>query len=61
MIDVVTKVSTQIVADGELPEFNALGDRIVFMRDGEIWSTDLTGTIVEQLSFGPKDDHPSWE
>ena len=49
-----------VVTDGDHPTFSPDGSRIVFVRDGSIFSTDQSGTDVIQLTDGPDDGYPNW-
>lgn len=61
LLDVDTKNNTLVIDNGTAPNFNPDGDRIVFVREGRLLSTDLQGTNVAPLTAGPGESHPSWE
>jgi Tol biopolymer transport system component len=36
------------------------GHRLAFVRNGQIWTTDIDGNFLVQASGGPSDAHPVW-
>lgn len=51
---------TILVDSGSQPSVSPYGNRIAFVRGGSVFSVNVIGTDLRQLTTGPTDGHPSW-
>ena len=52
---------TTVISNGSQPSYRPNGDRIAFVRTGDIYSINRSGTDLVQLTSDVGDDsHPSW-
>lgn len=52
---------TTVISNGSQPSYRPNGDRIAFVRTGDIYSINRSGTDLLQLTSSVGDDsHPSW-
>lgn len=59
-IQLVDRMETELVTDGQQPTYSPFGDRVAFVRDGAIYSINVNGTDLRQLTTGTDDTEPSW-
>jgi len=61
LLNLVNGDKTNVISNGSQPSYRPDGNRIAFVRTGDIYSINRSGTDLVQLTSSVGDDsHPSW-
>jgi len=61
LLNLVNGDKTNVISNGSQPSYRPDGNRIAFVRTGDIYSINRSGTDLLQLTSSVGDDsHPSW-
>lgn len=60
LLNLVNGDKTTVIDNGSQPSYRLAGQRIAFVRGGDIYSINRSGTDLAQLTSSGHDSHPSW-